>query len=381
MPHSNTLGPSRTGYQIPVVRSSMPDFDEYVEMIRPLWESRWLTNYGSLHNTLAIELCESFGAEDVALFANGHLALEAIIDAMGLHGEVITTPYTFASTSHALVRKGITPVFADIRADDYTLDASLIEALITPRTTAILPVHVYGNICDAAEIQRIADKHGLKVIYDAAHAFGVTVNGENSANFGDSSMFSFHATKVFHTIEGGAAFVKDPELARKLRLLQNFGIDGPESVVSVGGNAKLNEFAAAMGLCNLRVLEDEVARRKAADGVYRSRLIGVPGLYIPEIREGVVHNYSYMPVRIDPERFGADRDEVMLRLSAAEIGARRYFAPLVSEYEAYAGRFDPEATPVALQVSREILALPLYADLTVAEVNVICDEVLAAGGR
>jgi dTDP-4-amino-4,6-dideoxygalactose transaminase len=359
----------------------MPSFEEFVAEIRPLWDTRWLSNRGALHRRLESELGTRFQTSNIALFSNGHLALEAIIEAFELTGEVITTPFTFASTSHALVRKGLTPVFADIREEDFTLDPASIEALITPRTTAILPVHVYGNLCDVDEIQRIADQHGLKVIYDAAHSFGVTRNGRSSAMFGDASMFSFHATKVFHTIEGGAAVVKDPQLVERLYELQNFGITGPESISTVGGNAKLNELAAAMGLCNLRMLDDEIARRKTAYDTYRDRLDGVAGLYIPSIGEGVVHNYPYLPVQINPKRFGANRDEVFAALAVNGVGARKYFAPLVSEFDAYEGRFDPADTPIALRISREILALPLYANLSVEDVNYICDALLAAGVR
>ena len=355
----------------------MPDFSEFVATIEPLWQSCWLSNRGPLHDELRTELGDRFENHNVALFSNGHLALEAIIDAFELTGEVITTPFTFASTSHALVRKGITPVFADIRESDFTLDPSSIERLITPRTSAILPVHVYGNICDVDEIQRIADKHGLKVIYDAAHAFDVVTDGRSAASLGDASMFSFHATKVFHTIEGGAAFVKDPELVERLYQLQNFGITGPDSVESVGGNAKLNEFAAAMGLCNLRSLNDEIGRRKQVYETYVQRLGEVDGLYIPSIADNVSHNYSYLPLRVQAAQFGADRDTVFSALASAGVGARKYFAPLVSEFDAYQGQFDPAETPIALQVSREILALPLYADLSVDDVHYVCDAILA----
>ncbi|MBQ5522503.1 MAG: aminotransferase class I/II-fold pyridoxal phosphate-dependent enzyme, partial [Oscillospiraceae bacterium] len=248
--------------RINVARSSMPEFEEYCEEIRDLWDSRFLTNMGSKHLRLEEELRCYLNTPNITLFTNGHLALENILTAMDLHGEIITSPFTFASTTHAIVRCGCTPVFCDINPLDYTIDASKIESLITDKTVAILPIHVYGNLCDTDAIEAIARRHSLKVIYDAAHTFGVTKNGISSANFGDAAMFSFHATKVFHTIEGGAVCYADDSLKTKLNDLKNFGIHGPESVPDIGGNAKLNEFCAAMGLCNLRHLDGEIAKRK-----------------------------------------------------------------------------------------------------------------------
>ena len=250
---------------INVTRSSIPEFEEYCNEIRSIWDSHWLTNMGEKHQRLEAELKEYLGVQNVALLTNGHLALENIIEAMELKGEIITTPFTFASTTHAIVRCGCTPVFCDIDPTDYTIDAGKLESLITDKTVAIMPVHVYGNLCNVEEIDRIAKKHGLKVIYDAAHAFGVTKNGISSACFGDAAMFSFHATKVFNTIEGGALCFKDEALAQRIRDLKNFGIQGPEDVEYIGGNAKMNEFCAAMGLCNLRHLDGWIAERKLAD--------------------------------------------------------------------------------------------------------------------
>ena len=257
---------------INVARSSMPDFEEYCEEIRPLWDSRFLTNMGEKHLQFEKDLKRYLHTSNITLFTNGHLALENIITAMDLHGEVITTPFTFASTTHAIVRCGCTPVFCDIDPVNYTIDVSKIEALITDRTVAILPIHVYGNLCDVEAIGALAKKHHLKVIYDAAHTFGVTKNGVSSANFGDAAMFSFHATKVFHTIEGGAVCYRDDALKTKLNDLKNFGIHGPESVPDVGGNAKMNEFCAAMGICNLRHLDGEIQKREKVYQQYMSRL-------------------------------------------------------------------------------------------------------------
>lgn len=359
----------------------MPRFEDYVEQVRELWDSRWLTNRGPKHEELRRALAEKLDSPHAVLYANGHLALESLIDVFELSGEVITTPFTFASTTHALVRKGITPVFADILHDDYTLDPAQIEALITPKTSAIMPVHVYGTLADVDAIQAIADRHGLRVIYDAAHAFGVTRAGTSSASFGDASMFSFHATKVFHTIEGGAAFVKDERLVRPLLEDQNFGITGPESVHAVGGNAKMNEFSAIMGLLNLRDFDDEVARRAEAVTKYRERLTGVPGIYLVPEQTGIAANHAYMPVRFVADEFGTDRDTVFAALAADGIHARKYFYPLVSDFECYEGRFDRAATPVAREVATQVLTLPLYADLDADQVDRICDVILACERR
>ena len=257
---------------INVTSSSIPNFDEYCEEIKGLWDTHWLTNMGKKHKHLEVALKAYLDTQSLTLYTNGHLALEYAIEALGLTGEIITTPFTFASTTHAIVRSGCTPVFCDIDPQTYTMDPSGIEKLITVKTQAIMPVHVYGNLCDVEAIQQIADKHGLKVIYDAAHAFGVRCKGESAANFGDVSMFSFHATKVFHTIEGGALTFRDEALAQKLNDLKNFGIRGPEEVLYSGGNAKMNEFQAAMGLCNLRHLDEEIPKRKPVVEHYTGKL-------------------------------------------------------------------------------------------------------------
>lgn len=263
-----------------VTRSSMPSFEEYCEEIKEIWDSHWLTNMGVKHKELQKELENYLGIPHVALYTNGHLALENAIAALNLPkgGEVITTPFTFASTTHAIVRNGLIPVFCDIKEDDYTIDTQKLENLITDNTVAIVPVHVYGNICDVEEIDRISKKYGLKVIYDAAHAFAVKYKGESSACFGDASMFSFHATKVFNTIEGGCVCFKDDSWVQLLNDMKNFGIHGPESVQFVGANAKMNEFQATMGICNLKHLNKEIEKRKHVVEHYRSRLEGVEGI-------------------------------------------------------------------------------------------------------
>ena len=359
---------------IQVTRSSMPDFEEYVEEIKVLWENHWLTNMGEKHKQLQTNLMKYLNSENIMLFTNGHLALECAIAALNLTGEVITTPFTFASTTHAIVRNGIEPVFCDINPDDYTMDVSKIESLITEKTSAIIPVHVYGNICNVKEIDRIAKKHNLKVIYDAAHAFGVTVHGESVANFGDASMFSFHATKVFNTIEGGAVTFKDKKLAKVLYDIKNFGITGPESVEYVGGNAKMNEFQAAMGICNLRHLENEIEKRKAVVQTYIERLSDVDGIRLSNQPLSVKSNYAYFPVVFDGYKLS--RDEIVIKLKEQDIFARKYFYPLTNTFECYQDRFDVNKTPVAEYIADRVLTLPLYADLALEDVNRICDIIL-----
>lgn len=373
--------------RILVTRSSMPSLEEYIEEIKEMWDTHWLTNMGIKHKKLEEDLAEylHIEKENIALFVNGHQALECIIEALGLgneknvwgepKNEVITTPFTFASTTNAIVRKGLKPVFCDIKDEDYTIDEKKIESLITDRTCAIIPVHVYGNLCAVEEIQRIADKHNLKVIYDAAHAFGVEKDGVSSAMFGDAAMFSFHATKVFNTIEGGAVCFKNPALKKTLNNWKNFGITGPESVEYVGGNAKMNEFSAAMGICNLRHLDDEIKKRKNMTERYIERLGNISGVELNKVQDGVKSNYAYFPVAFDEKQLGFGRDEVFDILAHNGIGARKYFYPLTSEYKCYDGKFDVGDTPVALQASLKVLTLPLYADLTIEEVDEICDVI------
>lgn len=359
----------------------MPPFEEYCDEIAPLWESRWLTNMGAEHRKLEAALKERLDVANVCLFANGHSALECILEALQLPvgGEVVTTPYSFASTAHAIKRKGLTPVFADVRQSDLTLDPIAIEAAITPRTCAIVPVHVYGNLCDVDAIQRIADAHGLKVVYDAAHAFGVEREGVSAAAFGDASMFSFHATKVFNTIEGGAVTFKNPALYDVLNQWKNFGITDFENVEYVGGNAKMNEFCAAMGVCNLRHLDAEIAKRRAVAERYWQRLEGAPGITVFRPVAGVRHNYAYLPVLFDSEVFGATRDDVLAALGAAGVGARKYFYPLISDYACYCSIYSSDRTPIAKLASSQVLTLPMYADLAIEDVDCICDVVLAVG--
>ena len=362
---------------INVTRSSIPDFEEYCAEIRSMWDSRWLTNMGEKHQRLESALQDYLGVENVVLLTNGHLALENILEAMDLHGEIITSPFTFASTTHAIVRCGCTPVFCDIDPVSYTIDPNKIEALITDKTVAILPIHVYGNLCDTEALRRIAKKHGLKLVYDAAHAFGVKKDGVSSACFGDASMFSFHATKVFHTIEGGALCYSDDSLVQRIYDLKNFGIHGPEEVPFVGGNAKMNEFCAAMGLCELRHLDAWIAERKAVVEHYNARLGGVPGLKLNTPQPGVESNYAYFPVVFDGYKY--DRNEVYDRLAAQNIIARKYFYPITNSFACYHGRpgFDPDATPIAKFMADRVLTLPLYPELSADTVDRICDIILS----
>ena len=363
---------------INVTRSSMPDFEEYCNEIKELWDSRWLTNMGAKHKKLQAELEEYLGVPHAILYTNGHLALENILAALNLPkgGEVITTPFTFVSTTHAIVRNGLVPVFCDVNEVNYTMDVTKIEALITDKTVAIVPVHVYGNLCDVKAIKNIADKYNLKVVYDAAHAFGVTYEGVSAACFGDASMFSFHATKVFNTIEGGAACFADDELVHVLNDMKNFGIRGQESCVYIGGNAKMSEFQAAMGVCNLRHIEEEIAKRKAVVEHYRKRLSGVAGIKLCSEQEGVKSNYAYFPVVFDGYKYS--RDEIFEMLKQQDIVARKYFYPLTNDFECYKNypTAGAEKTPVAKYLADRVLTLPLFADLTMEDVDRICDIIL-----
>ena len=361
--------------KINVTRSSMPDYEEYIEEIKDLWDSHWLTNMGAKHKKLQAELETFLGIKHVTLYTNGHLALEGAWEALNLPkgGEVVTTPFTFASTTHAIVRSGLVPVFCDVKEDDYTIDPSKIEELITDKTVAICPVHVYGNMCDVEAIETIAKKHNLKVVYDAAHAFGVKYKGKYSACFGDVSMFSFHATKVFNTIEGGGLCYNYDNLVGVLNDLKNFGIHGPESMVYVGGNAKMNEFQAAMGLCNLRHLDSELEKRKQVFEAYKARLDGIEGIKTLKPQKDVTPNYAYFPVIFDG--FKKTRDDIFNELGSEDITARKYFYPITNEFECYKN-FNKGNTPVAKHLGDHVLCLPMYADLSKEDVNRICDIIL-----
>lgn len=355
--------------KILVTKSSLPDYQEYCDKIKQLWDSHWLTNNGVLHRELEEKLKDYLKCENITLFTNGHLALENAIKVLDLKGEVITTPFTFISTTHAIARNNLTPVFCDINSDDYTIDVNKIEELITDRTSAIIPVHVYGNVCDVEKIEEIATKHNLKVIYDAAHAFGVKYKGVSIANFGDLSMFSFHATKVFNTIEGGALTYKNDTYNFKLDRIKNFGIKDEESVDYIGGNAKMNEFQAAMGLCNLKYIDSNISRRKKLVDKYRELLKDVIGIKLCSVNKNVESNYSYFPIVVLDE-FGISRNELFEILSKHNIHSRKYFYPISNEYEFY--KNCRGNTPVAKDISERVLTLPLYPDLGEENVKRIC---------
>ncbi|MGN0371246.1 MAG: DegT/DnrJ/EryC1/StrS family aminotransferase [Enterocloster sp.] len=356
--------------KILVTRSSLPSYEEYIEMIKPIWDSAWLTNMGEFHQRLEREMKEYMGIRNLVLFSNGHMALEMAIQALDLKGEVITTPFSFASTTHAIVRNGLTPVFCDINPEDYTIDAEKIESLITDKTSAIIPVHVYGNVCDTERIEEIARKYGLKVIYDAAHTFGERYMGKSLAEFGDASIFSFHATKVYNTIEGGAVSFQEDWMEHRLNCLKNFGIVDQDHVVWVGGNAKMNEFQAAMGICNLKHLDEEIEKRRKVVERYLENLTGVPGLKLPSYKDGLKPNYAYFPVVFDG--FSKDRNQVYDGLAAENIYPRKYFYPLINDFQCYEGRFSSKDTPVASYIADRVLTLPCYADLSQENVDRIC---------
>ena len=358
---------------INVTRSSMPSYEEYCEQIKSIWDTVHLTNMGPIHNQLKEQLKDYLKVNNVELFVNGHLALYCGLKALKLQGEIITTPFTFASTTNAIIQAGCTPVDCDVK-QDYTIDETKIEALITDKTSAILAVHVYGNICDVDAIQKIADKHGLKVIYDAAHAFGVEYNGRGITDYGDMSMLSFHATKVFHTIEGGALCFKDEGLQKQIAKQRNFGING-EELECFGSNAKMNEFQAAMGICNLRHIDDELQARKQAFVRYTERLSNVEGLTVLPLTDKIKQNYAYYPVLVDKEKFGLNRDELCEKLLAQGVLARKYFYPLVSENKEFEKDMS-KTTPYAKMLSRNIMCLPLYAHLDTNDVDMICDVIL-----
>ena len=361
---------------ITVTSPLLPPLEEFTPCLEDIWKRKWLTNNGYYHQELEKALCEYLKVPYISLFTNGTLPLICALQAMRITGEVITTPYSFVATTHALWWNGIKPVFVDVDPLTGNMDPEKIEAAITPKTTAIMPVHVYGNICNVDEIQRIADKYGLKVIYDAAHTFGVRYKDRGIASFGDVSCFSFHATKVFNSIEGGAACFKDKDFGLELYRLKNFGIRGPEVVDGVGANAKMNEFCAAMGLCNLRHVDEEIEKRRKVVERYREYLEGVEGIQLSPIQKDVKPNYAYFPAIFDEKVFGSSRNEVFKALGNEGIGARKYFYPLTNTFDCFHGKYDSNLTPVALRLSKRVLTLPLYADLDLEDVDRICEIIL-----
>lgn len=355
----------------------MPSYEEYCEEIRDLWDSRWLTNSGQKHQKLQGQLAEYLDVNRMELLCNGHMSIEMAIQALNMEpGEIITTPYTFASTTQAIIRCGFTPVFCDIDPVTFTMDPAKIEQLITPQTRAILPVHVYGSVCDVERIGAIAKAHGLKVLYDAAHAFGVRYNGRGVGGYGDAACFSLHATKLYHTVEGGAVTFSDGEFGQRLARLKNFGFISHEDATEIGGNAKLDEFRAAMGLCNLKHVDSWIKDRSRADKRYRQNLQDVPGIRLKAAQAGASENFAYFPAVFDDRVLGVGRDEILAALKEHDIVGRKYFYPLTSELTCYEGAYNPDATPIAKEISRQVLCLPMYEGLADADVDRICQIIL-----
>ncbi len=360
--------------EIYVTKPVLPPMEEYVEYLKDIWETHNLTNVGKYTKQLMRELMAFMDTNHCLPMVNGHMALEMTLQAMEMQGEVITTPFTFASTTHAIIRNGLTPVFCDIKESDCTIDPDKIESLITDKTVAIVPVHVYGMPCDVEKIEAIAKKHNLKVIYDAAHAFGEKFYGKSVAKYGDACMFSFHATKAFNTIEGGLAIVHNTPTLTKVYQLHNFGIMDEENVEFVGANAKMNEFQAIMGLCNLKHFEENRLKRKKLFDYYRERLSKVKGIKLLEYdEENVELNYTYCPIFVDKDEYGMDRDVLNQLLLEQHIHARKYFYPITSQFNCYKEMNFRGDTPIAERLSKEVLTLPLYTDLEMDTVKLICD--------
>lgn len=357
--------------QITVTSPLLPDLEEFHALLKEIWASKWITNNGSFHKQLEKELAEYLKVPYISLFTNGTLPLITALQALRITGEVITTPYSFVATTHSLWWNGIKPVFVDIDPSNCGLDPNKIEAAITPKTTAIMPVHCYGKPCDTKAIQEIADKYGLKVIYDAAHAFGVEVDGESILNAGDMSTLSFHATKVYNTIEGGAMVMHDERTKKRIDYLKNFGFANETTVVAPGINSKMDEMRAAYGILNLRQVDDAIAARQKVANKYREALRDVEGITFFDDMPGVRHNYSYFPIFIDAEKFGKTRDELYFEMREANVLGRRYFYPLITEFSTYRGL--PSATrenlPEAYKLADTVLCLPMHHALSDKDIN------------
>lgn len=364
--------------KITVTSPLLPDLEEFNALLREIWSSKWITNNGSFHQRLEKELCEYLKVPFISLFTNGTLPLITSLQALRITGEVITTPYSFVATTHSLWWNGIKPVFVDIDPATGNIDSDRIEAAITPKTTAIMPVHVYGQPCDTVRIQEIADKYGLKVIYDAAHAFGVEVNGESVLNAGDMSTLSFHATKVYNTIEGGALVMHDEKTKRRIDHLKNFGFVNEIEVVAPGINSKMDEIRAAYGILNLRQVDKAIESRKRVAEIYREALAGVEGVTFFNDTPGVRHNYSYFPIFIDAEKYGMTRDELYMKMKEHNVLGRRYFYPLISEFTTYRGL--PSAAPANLpnahKMANAVICLPMYPSLTEDDTARVLDQIV-----
>lgn len=356
---------------ITVTSPLLPSLDDFIPYLQDIWNRKWLTNNGHYHQELEKALCEYLKVPYISLFTNGTLPLITALQALRITGEVITTPYSFVATTHSLWWNGIKPVFVDIDPVTGNLDPDKIEAAITPRTTAIMPVHVYGQPCDTKRIQEIADKYGLKVIYDAAHAFGVKINGESILNAGDMSTLSFHATKVYNTIEGGALIMHDEATKKRIDYLKNFGFANETTVVAPGINSKMDEVRSAYGLLNLKQVDAAIEARHQVAVRYREALRNVPGIRVIEDIPGVRHNYSYFPIFIDAEKYGMTRDELYIKMKENNVLGRRYFYPLISEFSTYHGLDSSQQAnlPVAHRIAESVICLPMYHSLTPMDVD------------
>ena len=356
---------------ITVTAPLLPDLEEFNVLLKEIWDSKWITNNGSFHQRLEKALCEYLKVPYISLFTNGTLPLITAFQALHITGEVITTPYSFVATTHALWWNGIKPVFVDINPRTGNIDPNKIEAAITPRTTAILPVHVYGKPCDVGAIQSIADKYGLRVIYDAAHAFGVEVNGQSIINAGDVATLSFHATKVYNTIEGGALVMHDEKTKKRIDYLKNFGFASETEVVAPGINSKMDEVRSAYGLLNLRQVDAAIEARKKVAINYRKALRNVEGISFWDDMPGVRHNYSYFPIFVDAERYGMTRDELYFKMKDRNVWGRRYFYPLISEFSTYRGleSANPANLPQATKMANSVICLPMHHALSEEDIQ------------
>ncbi len=364
--------------QITVTSPLLPDLDEFHELLKEIWNNKWITNNGSFHCRLEAALCEYLKVPYISLFTNGTLPLITALQALRITGEVITTPYSFVATTHSLWWNGIKPVFVDIDPATGNLDPDKIEAAITSKTTAIMPVHVYGKPCDTKRIQEIADKYGLKVIYDAAHAFGVEVNGKSILNAGDMSTLSFHATKVYNTIEGGALVMHDEQTKKRIDYLKNFGFAGETEVVAPGINSKMDEVRAAYGLLNLKQVDRAIEARHQVAIKYREALRNVEGITFFDDIPGVKHNYSYFPIFVDAEKYGMTRDELYFKMKEHNVLGRRYFYPLISTFSTYRGLASahPDNLPEAVKMAESVICLPMYHTLNDVDIEKVIEQIV-----
>lgn len=368
--------------QITVTSPLLPPLEEFIPYLHKIWDSKWITNMGQFHQQLEEALCDYLGVKYISIFTNGTLPLITALQALEIKGEVITTPYSFVATTHSLWWNGIKPVFVDIDPITCNIDPNKIEAAITPQTTAIMPVHVYGTPCDMDAIQAIADKHGFKIIYDAAHAFGVKQNGKSVLTAGDMSTLSFHATKVYNTIEGGALVCNDAETKKRIDYLKNFGFEDETTVVGPGINGKIDEVRSAYGLLNLKQVDNAIEIRKNIVQQYRNALKNIPGISFMNDIEGVRHNYAYFPIFVDAEKYGMTRDELYFKMKAKNILGRRYFYPLISTFSTYKDLESsrPENLPVSVKMADSVICLPIHTELTDSDLERIISVILRVRG-